>query len=691
MITKALKTICIAVLLAGFAVLSAEAATTYTAPSSITAIANTDGSISVTWTASTSSDTTDILTYDVYRDTTRFVDNGSLAIAASISRTAVKDYNTLNNITYYYIVYLVINGVESGITSDIISTTAYWPQQVSLTTNTNLISYESNAAGGGFTSANLTFNITNNPPAGPAKKVDIIFTDVWNGTVVLTDTYYGTSTFIDTWDGYVKDSGRWVKHCGEYKIKAVATNYNGTQVESGEVSVWVDVVNINREILAYVREVPDETSYHQKFGVTYYLTKDAWVTIKITQKSAAGSTVRTLLDETPRPGESLSRDRYNTDVWDGRDDTGKLVPNGIYYYNIYATEYAKASTPLPDTTGGDTALVSSVSIAVDSLRLLDVTSTGITSSTSLATVKYTLTNTAGVTLRVYPPNTTFPGGVPSATALQTIAFYRTSGTYTETWDGRDSTGLLLGKGVYVFSLEAVDDSGNRATNQTGNDSPVYGSIPIDRTAPTTAGNTTPPTIVSTNPANGVTATSSISEITAVLSDTSGSGLDFSKCTIALTSPSGTSVAGTVSNNAVDTITLSLTSPLTVNGTYTITVTAYNNNGYSTTTKYTFNYSLSSSIATVESTVTCYPNPAKGYTYFSVFLATNANVNIDVYNLLGEKVWSYSESATAGQKNYLWKLINDSGKSIASDMYIYIMAVDDGTNVYKIKKKILVIN
>lgn len=67
--------------------------------------------------------------------------------------------------------------------------------------------------------------------------------------------------------------------------------------------------------------------------IRYHLPEPEDVTIQIYDMS--GNKVRTILDHAPRlAGE------HTADAWDGRDDKGKLVPNGIYYANVVSQTLA---------------------------------------------------------------------------------------------------------------------------------------------------------------------------------------------------------------------------------------------------------------------------------------------------------------------------------------------------------------
>ncbi|MEW6097046.1 MAG: T9SS type A sorting domain-containing protein [bacterium] len=91
-------------------------------------------------------------------------------------------------------------------------------------------------------------------------------------------------------------------------------------------------------------------------------------------------------------------------------------------------------------------------------------------------------------------------------------------------------------------------------------------------------------------------------------------------------------------------------------------------------------------------VCAYPNPAKdGWVKFRYNLSRNAQVSIKVYTILGDLVWkaNYNDSAGGGIIHD-WKCVNNSGKKIASELYIYRVTANDGTQEVSVTKKLIII-
>jgi hypothetical protein len=82
----------------------------------------------------------------------------------------------------------------------------------------------------------------------------------------------------------------------------------------------------------------------------------------------------------------------------------------------------------------------------------------------------------------------------------------------------------------------------------------------------------------------------------------------------------------------------------------------------------------------------YPNPFNPSTIIMFDLPLNQNINLFIYNILGERIKSlFSGNLEAGRYEFGWNGTNDSGINLPSGVYIYSM---EGTDIKFSKKMIL---
>lgn len=468
----------------------------------------------------------------------------------------------------------------------------------------------------------------------------------------------------------------------------------------------------------------------QKWTFTYSLDRDAYVTARIyppgTQftnnsnsfvVSAGSSPVKTLVDFTPRSGEMLSHNITMQEEWDSRSSSGVVVPNGIYYLYMQAAldsshfrgGYPDESNLLPGVT--ETLLRDGTifSIPVDILRILNIAATGISLSNPISTISYDITGDAKVRMVIAQPGSAFEvvggqirpidrvTGVYDPTLIvSSSTFQRKAGRNVEAWDGLDLTGAEVPSGVYPVGLSASDDYGNNAIDASGNDYPVFTTITLERSAnsddgETTESDTTPPTLTSISPGNGSVVSSAVSTITIVLAD-SESSLLLNSTVISVRDPNNSTVIPVISNDGNNTVTLYFATPLSTNGTYNLTVTARDNPGNSVTFNLSFTINIRLESGAFEGSYILFPNPAKNTNVtFQYSLSVPAAVEIEIFNILGERVYSINVNDTAGTIQRTWDLKNNDGEKVGSGMYLVKIKANGtgGSNVEAIKKLVVI--
>lgn len=261
--------------------------------------------------------------------------------------------------------------------------------------------------------------------------------------------------FCTSWDGSYEILGEFGKTNGQFGFRStISTEYPGDGIAVENISInqtfpypgnnqfpiQVDVTNVHT-----VRSTPTVVGsitavQALPYTMAYRLSKDSDVRIEIFDASAqvpytgdtgdngtaaddnAGitqmdpeaaklvldqySVVRRLVDWQPRLGEGIKGGDSDqiiveSDPWDGRDDSGRLLPANNYLVSIQA----KSQDEWPGT---DFSRAVTRQISVDPLKLTDIQVQGLNKqSTAYATIRYVPTEASDVYFEVYSPGTTF--------------------------------------------------------------------------------------------------------------------------------------------------------------------------------------------------------------------------------------------------------------------------------------------
>jgi len=301
---------------------------------------------------------------------------GSGDIAAYSIDVSGDGQNTLGTTVSFY----VLSGLPAGTTwsfapssvtpnsSGIVSSTLSLDTSPTTPVGTYTVYVE--AEGGGQTriipvTLNVIPNITNftaNPnPFNPNKNYTTITADfttplTWtldirkgSCTGALVRTFAGSGPSLSqVWDG---------KNNGDSKVPDGIYCYllNGKDagnVYANQVSFTNGTVDTVKPVLSFVSDAPDPFQHHlgQTTTINYTLSEKAYVTIKIYSdpcpRPRATTMVRTLVNNVQKPAGS------NSVIWNGKDNSKVLVPNGTYSYKITAVDVAgnKAASACGDST-----------------------------------------------------------------------------------------------------------------------------------------------------------------------------------------------------------------------------------------------------------------------------------------------------------------------------------------------------
>lgn len=293
--------------------------------------------------------------------------------------------------------------------------------------------------------------------------------------------YGSPMSFCAGWDGSYEISGEFGKTNGQYGFRATVQsdvpgdnitvdkiNIDSTIPYPGEnqIPIQVDVTNVHtvRSTPTVVGNITSVSA--QPYTVAYRLSKDSDVRIAIYDAEttgassytgtatpsdlATGNLRRLLVDWKPRLGEGMKgadsdKQLVEFDSWDGRDDSGRLLPAGNYVISIQA----KSQDEWP---GIDFSRAVTRQLSLDPLKLTDVVVTGLNKqSTAYATIKYVPTESSKVYFEVYTPGTQFE---KTTTPTDTNA--------TSPKVKKDAADVVTG--YRVFS--SVEERGSRATYTT---------------------------------------------------------------------------------------------------------------------------------------------------------------------------------------------------------------------------------
>lgn len=484
----------------------------------------------------------------------------------------------------------------------------------------------------------------------------------------------------------------------------------------------------------------------QKWKFTYSMDDTANVTARIYPPgtsfttnsngfiiSASSPIVKTLVEKTPRSGELGTHNITMEESWDSRTSTGVIVPNGIYYLVMEATldsGYFNNGTPpsksswLPNTPETQLRDSFKISIPVDIIRIMNLSATGISLTNSQSSISYFLTGDANVRVVIARPGSAFTvdangeiqatnrtdGTIDPTLVVSSFTFQRKAGSNSESWDGTFSTGTAVASGVYAVGISANDEFGNHAIDSSGNDFPIFTTITVERTAGSSqpgggsggsGGGTTDTTLteVAAVSINGVAQsigtpgvfTSPVSTITVRLDD-AGGNISLVSCSLAISGPG--SPSGTLTRVGTDTLMLTFATPLTTNGTYALSGSLIDLAGNPNSIDESFVLNISLNAGSFENSLRVFPNPAKNANVTIVYdLAVDSTVTIEIFNILGERVYTATQSQTAGTGVQFpggWNRRNSSGELVGSGLYLMkVKAVGSGATVETIKKVVVI--
>lgn len=241
--------------------------------------------------------------------------------------------------------------------------------------------------------------------------------------------------FCAAWDGMYEIDGEFGETNGDFGYRTtISSNWPGDGITTPEIElshtivypgkdqipIQIDVTNVHsvRSSPTVVGSKVSVTT--QPYHINYRISKDATVNINIFDASDVvannndATPKRHLVNNLPREGEGFQgggvggkEDTITTmaELWDGRDDQGRLLPFGNYVVSIqaFSSDEWDSSSNVQDISRTVTRQLS-----LDPLKITDIEVTGLNkTSTGYAMINYMLTEMATVHFEVYTPGTTF--------------------------------------------------------------------------------------------------------------------------------------------------------------------------------------------------------------------------------------------------------------------------------------------
>ncbi|PKM82049.1 MAG: hypothetical protein CVU89_06840 [Firmicutes bacterium HGW-Firmicutes-14] len=177
---------------------------------------------------------------------------------------------------------------------------------------------------------------------------------------------------------------------------------------------------------------PDPVKIGSTVTIQYSLAQNAYITIKVYKDT--GELVRTVANNVVKYAGSQFQN------WDGKDDSGQLVSNGTYRFEVQAKDSSEAVIGQEEVTrlAARVPAISDVTAVPATINPLNGEST---------TISYTISTDAIVTVTILNGYT----AVRNLTANE----LQTAGAKTVVWDGKDSNGNVVNDASYTCQIDAV--------------------------------------------------------------------------------------------------------------------------------------------------------------------------------------------------------------------------------------------
>lgn len=281
----------------------------------------------------------------------------------------------------------------------------------------------------GIVPLNVSFQGTGNDPDGAIALYEWDFDG--DGTYDWSSGSSGNATHV-------------YNQVGRYTARLRVTDYQG--------KTSTDSVTISTRLSISASRTPIFSPVTGGIGsITSIITGDSIVTVKVIDPS--GNTVRTLVDNASRASGTY------TDTWDGKTATGSIVRDGVYSFLIEHTENGETQTLDMRETSQYREVTPSRSWP----------STFDPYAEDYVHVTYSISYPSEVSMYFWKRDYDHPGSSIAPVRTMFLRQPKDTGSHTEIWDGVDDEGKVVGpwSGGYCITLWTYELPSN-AMIVTGN-------------------------------------------------------------------------------------------------------------------------------------------------------------------------------------------------------------------------------
>lgn len=263
-------------------------------------------------------------------------------------------------------------------------------------------------------------------------------TDTIVRTLAFDNNLSGGTLYTYNWNG--NDNNGSPVSSGTYKAQVVAYNSVSSDIENYTFSFSAGSTVTAPSVTVSATPASFDPTMGQSTTVNYTLNTQASLRVEV---KLGSSTVKTLRAQSLQSPGSYSL------VWDGRNDSGTTMGVNSYTVEVYASNTAGSDT---DTTS--VGIVSNPGVTAPNITNVSASPSPFNPNTESTRVYFTLDKSATVTVDVLD-------AASSAVIKNLVSGASLSaGSYNYSWDGRNSSGTIVGDNTYRIRITASNSAGS---------------------------------------------------------------------------------------------------------------------------------------------------------------------------------------------------------------------------------------